>query len=211
MKKIYIFSGLGADERVFGNLDLDGYDPVFMKWIQPLPGEGIEAYAKRLSAGIVPEKPVLLGLSFGGMMAVEVAKHISTERVILISSAKSRDELPYYYRLAGRMRLHKLLPSVLLKQAGPLAYWLFGAESKEEKLLLRTILRETDTAFLRWAIHQALTWKNRQPIANLTHIHGTSDRLLPYRFVKAHGKVRGGHFMVLNRSRELGAYTSADA
>ena len=100
MKTVYVFSGLGADERVFHKIDFSGYDVHFIKWITPQKNESIESYALRLTSQITKPLPVLIGLSFGGMMAVEVAKHIATEKIILISSAKSKNEIPFYFRTA---------------------------------------------------------------------------------------------------------------
>ena len=88
MKNIYFFSGLGADERVFQYVDLSFCNPVFIKWNMPMKDECIENYALRLTEQIIEENPILVGVSFGGMIAVEVAKLIETEKVILISSAK---------------------------------------------------------------------------------------------------------------------------
>ena len=90
MKTVYVFSGLGADERVFCKINFSGYTVHFIQWIAPKKNEAIEDYSLRLTAQITKENPILVGLSFGGMMAVEVAKHISTEKIIIISSAKSK-------------------------------------------------------------------------------------------------------------------------
>ncbi|MGB4775107.1 MAG: alpha/beta hydrolase, partial [Daejeonella sp.] len=109
MNDIYIFSGLGADERVFQTLDFSGLKVTFIHWLTPHKAETIEVYAKRLTSQITINKPVLIGLSFGGIMAVEVAKQINTEKIILIASAKIRQEIPFYYRFAGKLSLHKLI------------------------------------------------------------------------------------------------------
>ncbi|RAJ93187.1 pimeloyl-ACP methyl ester carboxylesterase [Larkinella arboricola] len=204
MKPIYIFSGLGADERVFKNLDWSGFAVTFITWIPPTSGETIEKYARRLGQQITQEKPVLIGLSFGGIMAVEVAKLIPTEKVILIASAKTRQEIPFYYRLAGQLRLHKLLPTAWMKRPTVLSNWFFCTHSKADRQLLATILRETDPAFLSWAIDQIVTWTHQTPTPNLIHIHGQADRILPFRYVKgAIPVVGGGHFMTINKAEEL--------
>jgi pimeloyl-ACP methyl ester carboxylesterase len=95
-KELYIFSGLGADERVFQQLDFSGFSTTFIKWIVPQDTETIENYATRLLDQITTTKPTLIGLSFGGLIAVEVAKQIDTEKVILIASAKTKNEIPFY-------------------------------------------------------------------------------------------------------------------
>ena len=96
-KELYIFSGLGADERVFQRLDFSGFSPTFIKWIVPQDKETIENYATRLLDQITTTNPTLIGLSFGGLIAVEVAKQIDTEKVILIASAKTKKEIPFYW------------------------------------------------------------------------------------------------------------------
>ena len=40
----------------------------------------------------------IIGVSLGGMLAVEMSKYLQPEEVILIASAKTRDELPTKYR-----------------------------------------------------------------------------------------------------------------
>lgn len=39
---IYIFSGLGADERVFKQLNFSSLEPVFIDWIEPLENRSAE-------------------------------------------------------------------------------------------------------------------------------------------------------------------------
>ena len=68
MRKVYVFSGLGADERVFKFLDW-GIDnqPIFIKWIEPLKNEPLKDYVLRLSSQIESPNPILVGMSFGGI------------------------------------------------------------------------------------------------------------------------------------------------
>jgi pimeloyl-ACP methyl ester carboxylesterase len=204
MKQIYLLSGLGADHRVLQVLDFSGYETTFIKWIQPLENESIEDYAKRLTEQIETKNPIIIGLSFGGMMAVEIGKLIDTEKIILIASAKTKFEIPFYYRFAGSLSLHKLLPINLMKQPNFISNWFFGTESTKDKVLLANILRDTDSIFLKWAIDKIVNLQNVIIPPNLTHIHGTADRILPYVFVSEDVKIEGGgHFMTTNKAEEL--------
>ena len=204
MKKLYLFSGLGADERVFDDLDFSGYEATFVQWIQPLKNERIEDYAKRISAQINTPNPILIGLSFGGMMAMEVAKLIKTEKVILIASAKTKFEIPLYYRLIGKTNIHQIIPASLLKQANFISNWFFGTESSKDKVLLANILRDTDPIFLKWAIDKIVNWQNAEITQNVKHIHGTADRILPLKFVLVDVIIKGGgHLMTVNKAIEL--------
>ena len=203
-KELYIFSGLGADERVFQRLDFSGYSTTFIKWLIPHDTDTIEHYATRLLDQITTTKPTLIGLSFGGLIAVEVAKQIETEKVILIASAKTKNEIPFYYRFAGQLRLHKLLPTRLLKSSNFIANWFFGTSSTFDKQLLKQILIDTDQTFLKWAIDKVVSWTSQTLTKNIFHIHGTRDRILPLRFVNCDSTIKnGGHLMTLNKSEEL--------
>jgi len=203
-KNIYIFSGLGADERVFQRLDFLDYPVTYIKWITPIGQETIEKYAARLLNQITTKQPILIGLSFGGLIAIEVAKLIDVEKIILISSIKTVAEIPLYYRLVGHLRLHKLLPVRLLKYSNFITNWFFGTTSTIDKELLRQILRDTEGQFLKWAIEKILLWSNTLHLKNITHIHGTNDRILPIRFISCDFAIKeGGHLMIFSRSDEL--------
>lgn len=99
MNKIYILSGLGVDKRVFDKIDFGNLDVEFVDWIKPQKKESIESYARRIQESIKTENPILIGLSFGGMVSVEISKIRKTERIILLASAKIKSELPLMYRI----------------------------------------------------------------------------------------------------------------
>ncbi len=202
MKAIYLLSGLGADERVFHYLDLSPYEVHYIRWITPLKEEKMAAYARRLCDQIHSPRPVLLGVSFGGMMAIEIAKQLDVEKVVQVSSVKLRSELPLLYRIIGQLKLNRLVPGFLLKKVNPLLYWFFGTTSDEDKILLKAIVESTDTVFLKWAIDQIVNWKNEAMLNNLYQIQGTSDRLLPHRSPDF-SISGGGHLMVVNRAGEI--------
>lgn len=200
---IYAFSGLGADERVFKHLEFGNHPIQFIKWAKP-KGTSIEEYAKELLSQIHDPKPILVGLSFGGMVVIEVARLITTEKVILISSAKNRYEIPAYYRITGSIGIHQLMPMTLAKKPNRITNWLFGDLNEEHRILLAEILKDTDPLFLKWAVNSILNWKNKNYPENIVHIHGTSDRILPIRLIKNAIPISGGgHLMTLTHSEEI--------
>ncbi len=205
LQPIYFVSGLGADERIFQWLRYDRFRPVHIRWLSPEPNEPVGDYAKRLAAQIEDECPIVVGLSFGGIVAVEIAKQIKTKQVILLSSVKDSSEVPFYFKLFRLFPLHRILPfKSLLWAFYWLVYWLFAPEGTDQKKLLKTVLVETDPHFLRWALHRVVTWKNREIPENLVHIHGARDRIFPYRFVTPNYSVENsGHLMVMNRAEEV--------
>ncbi len=108
--KVYFISGLGADDRVFRQLNLPGIEPVYLNWITPIKNESIESYAGRMAEKITESNPVIVGLSFGGMIGMEIAKLIPVKKLILISSAKGEKELPPYFLMGRSVPLYKLFP-----------------------------------------------------------------------------------------------------
>ena len=87
MKHIYCISGLGADEKMFSKFEFAGHEIHFVKWITPQEKESIEAYAKRMRQQIVHDDPILIGLSFGGIICIEISRQIKTELILIISSS----------------------------------------------------------------------------------------------------------------------------
>src|SRR5688572_20594857 len=98
MAEVYLLSGLGADKRVFDWLDFSGNNVTHVIWLEPVSNESLEQYARRLLNQITATQPVLVGVSFGGIMAIEIAKLIETKKIVLISSARTRSDLPFYYK-----------------------------------------------------------------------------------------------------------------
>ncbi|MCC7466568.1 MAG: alpha/beta hydrolase [Saprospiraceae bacterium] len=210
-KEIYLLSGLGADERIFQNLDFKGYIPRHILWIPPHPKESLKDYTGRLRMQISAERPLILGVSFGGMIATEIARQITCEGIILVSTAMMKSEIPLLYRWAGKLKLHHGIPAKLLKQANAFTYWLFGMKSTLEKQLLKAILADTDTYFLSWALDAILRWDNKAPVSCKLRIHGGRDKILPVQNIKEPvvEVPNGGHLMIYSCADSLNVILGA--
>lgn len=203
--KAYFISGLAADNGVFSKIRLPPqFEPVYLDWIPPTTGESLKEYALRLGTSITTVEPfVLTGFSLGGMLAMEIAKCLRPQQLILISSIPAARELPPYFRLAGRLGLHRLVPVTLIKQAA-IFKRLFTRESPEDKAYLRRAIRESDPRFIRWAMEAVLGWRNDEPVQYYTHIHGSCDEILPLRYTHPTHVIGGGrHLMVLSHSEAI--------
>ncbi len=202
--KIYLFSGLGADRRVFERLSVPG-ELIHITWLKPLKDESLKGYCQHLiDENDILANQVLLGVSFGGIVAGEIAKLIPAKRVIIISSVRSRRELPPLFRLAGYLHLYTFLPYPLLKKPNILLRFAFSPLSNEDYALLKRVVADTDIAFLKWAIKQVLLWHPDTPVHNLIHLHGTADKIFPSTHIQRFLPVKnGGHFMVYNRAEEI--------
>lgn len=187
----YLIPGLGADERVFQFLRLVG-EVHILRWLAPQSlAETLPHYAARLAAGVPDGRPCyLVGVSFGGVLALEIAQLRPLARVVLISSFAGPQELPWLGRVARATGLHHLVPPQLLPRLPRVAQWLFGVQNGREYQLLRQILRDTDPRFTRWAIARLLHWSGRTAPPTV-RIHGTEDRL------------PGGHLIIISQAREI--------
>ena len=197
---------MGADERAFAGLDLSFCKPVFVHWIKPLPKESLQQYALRLSEQITEKDPILVGLSFGGIMAVEISKLIPVRKLVLVSSAKTAREIPFYYKWLRYLPLHKMLTTGMLRSGNQLAYRLMGVAGRSDKKAFTRMLEVTDASLLKWSIGQIARWKNTSYPPHTFHIHGTADRMLPCWWVNPDETIRGGeHLMLLSKAKEVSA------
>ncbi len=203
--KAYFLSGLGADERAFGKITLPhGFEPVYIEWIDPQPGETLAQYSIRIADNITEkEEFILVGLSFGGMVASEIAKIRNPRKLIIISSIACSDELPWYFKKAGSIGLQKVIPIKLLK-AGTVLRRIMGVGTSEDKAIIYEYVRSVDPKFLRWSLTAIVNWRHHERFPQLIHIHGSKDHLLPCKHVKPNYTIdKAGHLMVLNRAEEV--------
>jgi pimeloyl-ACP methyl ester carboxylesterase len=200
---LYFISGLGADKRIFQNLVLpEVFRIYYIEWVAVSENETMESYCRRLSSQINQQEPFsLVGVSFGGVIAVELAKLLSPVQTVLVSSFCYKEEVPWFYILIGKSGIYKMLPPRILLRPNNIAFRLFGAYKPEIKILLKNILEDTDPAFFEWAIRQLFSWDNHWKPANLIRIHGTADKILPYKKIMGAIPVKGGeHLMVYSKS-----------
>ena len=196
---------MGADEKACSKLHLPGYTIRPIPWLLPFKNETIGHYAKRMAASIDDENPVLMGLSFGGMMAIEIAKLIRVNKIILISTIKSRKELPAWMKVSGKLKLHKLFPLKSYKILEPIQNYNLGLQTKEEISMVRSFRKQVPPAYLNWAVNEILNWQNDWHPESFIHIHGDNDKLFPFKNIYgSHVIKRGGHFLIMNRAGEVG-------
>ena len=200
--KIYAFSGLGADGRIFSHLHLD-HEIVPIKWIEPRENESLESYAIRLGAQIDTSQPyMLLGVSFGGMLVSELSKSLQPKKVILISSAATRKQLPWMASLSRYVKLHRFLPARIYKPPLWASYLSFPL-NKAHREVAQGIIRDMDYRFVKWALGAIVDWKNEEVPANMIHIHGWLDPILPLK-KRMNAEVQGsGHFIILKNAGEI--------
>jgi pimeloyl-ACP methyl ester carboxylesterase len=199
---VYGISGLGADNRVFKYLNLDN-KLIPLDWIEPFNNEPIKKYAKRFAKNYKLHKEkefIILGVSFGGLIATEISKLYKPKMTILISSVETKRELSKLIKLTGQTKIIKILPKQLLKIPKRIAVFVFGAEKRE---LLNSIIKDSDVKFTKWAINELANWNNNTKLENVLKIGGDKDKLLPPKD-DATVIIKGGeHFMIVDKANEI--------
>ncbi|NKI32649.1 alpha/beta fold hydrolase [Croceivirga thetidis] len=201
---LYLMPGMAASPTIFDNLQFDKnqFEIIRLNWFVPTPKMSFSAYAQKMCEQVVHENPVLLGVSFGGMLVQEMAKLIKVSKVIVVSAVKSNRELPKRMWFAKYTQVHKLLPTGLINNVELLAKYAFGESVTKRLKLYEMYLGVRDKAYIDWAIDQIVNWKQVTPPENLIHIHGEQDAVFP--IVNIHNciKVKNGtHTMIIHRAR----------
>ena len=206
MVKIYLIPGLGADTRIYNNIDIpDEYEVIPVDWIIPHKTDTLSTYAQKLIHQYnIVKNSIIIGNSLGGMIAVEMAKLIPVKKVILISSIKTSNEAPRYFGFFRAIPVNKIIPGKLVTHLGLLVKPIFGNMSDADAWLFNDMLKKTPPVFIEWAMDAALHWKNDTIPPNLYHITGDKDRVFPHKNIKNAEIVKGGtHIMIFNKAKQI--------
>jgi pimeloyl-ACP methyl ester carboxylesterase len=205
MSKIYLIPGLGADSRIYKNIDLHGREAVHINWIDPDKRDTLYTYAKKLIDKYkISEGSIVIGNSLGGMIAVEIARQIKLDKVILISSIKSINEVPFSFKIFRYLPLYRIIPARLIASSEFLVRHLFGNMSRAHRELFVSMLKNTSPKFVKWAMGAILHWDNKTIPQNVYHITGDNDLVFSHKRIKDATIIRGGtHIMILNKARQI--------
>ncbi len=209
---VYLMPGMAASPLIFDGISLDKaqYDVIKLKWHIPEKGISLQDYAKQMCAQIQHKAPVLLGVSFGGLLVQEMAKHIKTKKVIAVSCVKSHTELPKRMLFAKYTKVHRLLPTGLVSNVELLAKYAFGETVTKRLHLYEQYLSVRDKYYIDWSIDKIVNFKQDKPLKNLIHIHGDKDNVFPIINIKNCVRVKNGtHTMIIHRAKWFNENLSA--
>lgn len=201
---VYFMPGMAANSSIFKNIVLpeDVFATHRLEWFVPLKNMSLTEYAKKMNQKILHEKPVLIGVSFGGMLVQEMARHIEVKKVIIISSVKNTSELPKRLVFAKYTKVHKLLPTGLVNNVELLAKYAFGEMVTKRLALYEKYLSIRDKYYIDWSIDQIVNWKPIASESEPLHIHGDKDAVFPIVNIKNCIRVENGtHTMILHRAK----------
>jgi len=195
--KVYAFSGLGADGRLFEKIVVPaGLELVPMDWLHPGKSKTLADYAGLYKETYPFEEPgILMGVSLGGMLAQELSALGVGQGLILISTVVSRCEMPVLIRVAGTLHLSRLANKNLLMKLANFGDR-FTIKSRKGRALFYDMLRDADPSLMTFGSRAITEWKGTESSLPTLRVHGTNDRVFPPHRIGAHISIpNGNHFM----------------
>lgn len=198
--------GMAANPSIFEHIKLpeEDYTLHYLEWLIPEPKESLSQYALRMTKYIKHDDIVLIGVSFGGVLVQEMAKHIQVRKLIIISSVKNMEELPKRMKISRKLKLYNLLPTRLVEDIDTLAKYAFGETIKNRVELYKKYLSMNDRRYMSWAVKEMVCWNQKESPEGIIHIHGDTDNVFPVKYIEKAILVKGGtHIMIITKAKWL--------
>jgi pimeloyl-ACP methyl ester carboxylesterase len=197
---LILLPGVGADRRLFRHQVAALENVITPDWIAPESGDTLASYAERMARAADPGGPCFVGgASFGGMVALEMTRHLDARACFLIGSIRSPGELPLRARLLRPLAW--LIPGwsfALQPSMARLAMAIAGRLMRPATRSQLAQLADADGRFIHWACLAILRWEPSAvpPAVPVLQIHGDRDHVLPHRRTRPNVLVRGaGHVL----------------
>ena len=199
---VFLMPGMAANPSIFDNLSLpeNQFQLHKLHWEIPLKNESLSNYALRMTKKIEHEDIVLLGVSFGGILVQEMSKHITLRKLFIVSSVKTKHELPTRFKVLKATKAYKLLPTQLASNLDLLAKFSFGDTIKKRIDLYKKYLSVNNKYYLDWSIEQVINWEQDKVIPEVIHIHGEKDLVFHYQYISNCITIKNGtHIMIIDK------------
>ena len=185
---IHVYPGMGATKDMFKNEWLE-QDWLFHDW----PAWNGESTIEELAARVIAEhkiKPedIIIGTSLGGIVATEIANHIDIQNLILIGSAKDKNEISSFLKV-----LHPLINYTPIEFIRALA--------GKIPMDLSIMFNKADPRFIRSMCNAIFLWEGLKKEIPITRVHGKRDLVIP-KADHVDVSLSGGHLLAMTHSKE---------
>lgn len=200
----YCIGGIATNELLYAYPMAHIPGSVYLPFPEHSAKDTLGSYARKFMPLIDTSKPFhLVANSMGGMMAMELCKHIRPEKIVLVSSVKCRAEMPWRLRQLKYSKLHKLVSGKTF-----IAGVHHGSRFVREiyhipglRDIVIEMARQNRPDFLQWCVHAIVNWDGAADYRkDIIHLHGTRDNMFPIKNLEHIIPVDGGsHNMLLTR------------
>lgn len=204
---VYAIPGLGVDGRIFGRLQHQ--IPLrIIEWKLPLENESLTSYAERMAEEITHTNVIVIGYSFGGVIAQEIASRLDLKGIVLINTLQTSSEKPFWLRLMSRIPFYKLARGSWRIRLLPIYGRHYGIRSREDLEILARMFADADNVLRMWSVSQLASWKEKElpGEVSILRLHGWKDKVFPIRHLENRRMTileEGRHFMVWQESEQI--------
>jgi len=211
-ERVILMPGMGVDGRLFGPQRAAGFD--FESPPMPMPRRGgtMADYAAQIRDQLRLDGPCVVGgVSFGGMVACELARIAPARCVLLIASCSNATAIPGYCR--PMEWISRIIPDFLIRRRAAVSARMMARMeglNDEQYQLLRTMVTDAEVTKLRRFARMILGWKAPASFPCPIHqIHGARDLVIPLGGVRPEEVVPGGgHLINMTHSKEVNAFVA---
>jgi len=202
---LYCIPGVGANERLFEKLLVEGIVFKVITPIEPIGNESLSNYIDRFITKFPAEGRIwLFGQSFGGMLAQEIARKRPEINLIIANSFRKKQGLAGYLRVLGNPSFVKLLPASIFGNSRLLIPQLFGGSTAAHTKVIKEMMRSQSGTYIKWAILQLMQWDPNGSSYIALNLAGEKDYITPAKY--ATGAIvipKAGHIMLFTHAEEV--------
>ncbi len=208
-EKLYLIAGHGSDITVYSKIIFpENVDTVHLHWIKPIKNESMREYSIRLAQKVdTTQNYSIMGLSLGGMIACEMTSFLNPDKVIIVSSAAGRSELPTRYKMLRNFEVYRIFSGKFYKSMTKIAQLTFEPDRKNAEDIFDEMIKNKDPDFIKRGIHMIANWEGEyEENEKIIHIHGTNDHTIPIRNTCTDLILEdGSHMMILTEAGKISA------
>ena len=117
-------------------------------------------------------------------------------RLIIISSAKHRGELPLRYTFQRKLPLYKALPTILIKRGAFIAQPIVEPDRNKYKSAFKSMLSNKEAIYFPRTIGLIVNWESENCEVEIIHFHGENDHTIPIRGIYEPIILKNGSHMI---------------
>lgn len=209
-ERLVLIPGMGADGRLFEPQRRHGFHFDIPVLTEPNRRDTLATYAERIREQLDLTAPCVVGgVSFGGMLACELARVCGARCAILIASCRNRSGVPSHYRVLEV--ISRVIPDGIIQRRAVVSGRVFAALeciTEEQKQTVMQMSRDVAVPQLRRIARMLLQWNAPEEWPFPIHqIHGDADRIIPLKRVEPDEVVAGGgHLINMTHAEQVNAF-----
>ena len=206
---LILFSGMGADASVFVSQALAFPNLIVHEWPTPFDGADLTSYCARLADSLNPNQRCIVGgASFGGVVALEMTRHLDVYGCILIGSVRGPHQLPKRIRLLRPFSPALAITPITMLQKSAASSVIAARNAGAKHLAgIARQFSDADADVLRWSAREILSWDSNYDDVEIRHIHGARDHVFPISCVEPDEVVsEGGHVISMTHGPQVNEF-----